>query len=57
MPTPPTPLDLKLGWRSFLDSEMAAVPGLEEEDGTLLPPPPPPPPTLPQTLPLSLAPP
>ena len=49
MPITPTPLDFKLTWRSFLDSEVAAVPGLEIEDGTLLPPPP--------TLPLPLAPP
>ena len=49
MPITPTPLDFKLTWRSFLDSEVAAVPGLEIEDGTLLPPPP--------TLPLTLAPP
>jgi len=49
MPIPPTPLDFKLTWRSFLDSEVAAVPGLEIEDGTLLPPRP--------TLSLPLAPP
>ena len=48
MPTPPTPLDFKLALGSFLDSEVAAVSGLEDEDGTLLPPQPP-------TLPLPLA--
>ena len=48
-PTPPTPLDFKLMWQSFLDSEVVAVPGLEEGDFTLLPSPP--------TLPPPLAPP
>jgi hypothetical protein len=36
-PTPPTSLDFKLTWQSFLDSEVVAVPGLEEGDFTLLP--------------------